>query len=386
VTPSTPSRRLPLLFGFIVDNFNRTFLLFACLAGLGLLAGIWRFVNGLGMASNMSDGYPWGIWIGFDFSLIAISGAGFTMATVVYILGLERFRPALRPAVLAGFLGYCAVLVLLILDLGRPDRFYHFLLYWNLHSPLFEISWCVLLYTAVLTFEVSPTLFDAINKHSSSRFVHGIILPLSVLALTLSSLHQSTLGTLYLNMPYKLDALWYTPILPLLFFVSSVATGLSVAILAYLLACKLTGKAVQPEVRTGLSKGVAGALVLYLVLKVVDLVAGGDLPALVGFQGKSPLMWVELLGGTLAPLVVLLLPGTRVRMSWQSAASAAVVLGMVLNRFNATLFGQQTLPGAQYVPHLAEWMTTIGVLSGAGLIWFLAVKYLAVFEGESHQA
>jgi Ni/Fe-hydrogenase subunit HybB-like protein len=122
----------------------------------GAVAGIGRLIMGLQATTQLNDTYSWGIWIGFDFGLIAFAGAGFTMAAVVHIFHLERFHAALRPALLTGLLGYVAVLLLLVLDLGRPDRFYHFLLYWNLHSPLFEISWCVLLYSTVLMIEVSP--------------------------------------------------------------------------------------------------------------------------------------------------------------------------------------------------------------------------------------
>lgn len=122
----------------------------------GIVAGVGRLVLGLQASTTLNDTYPWGIWIGFDFGLIAFAGAGFTMAAVVHVFNLERFHAALRPALLVGLLGYVGVLALLVLDLGRPDRFYHFILYWNLHSPLFEISWCVLLYTTVLVIEVSP--------------------------------------------------------------------------------------------------------------------------------------------------------------------------------------------------------------------------------------
>lgn len=352
----------------------------AYLTVIGVLAGIWRLFSGLGAATNLTDGIPWGIWIGFDFSLIAISGAGFTMAGLVYVFRQEQFRPALRPAVLTGLLGYTAVLALLILDLGRPDRFYHFLIYWNLHSPLFEISWCVLLYTTVLLIEVSPQVYERLNRPGPVRIVHAIIVPLAIVAVTLSSLHQSTLGTLYLNMPYRLNALWYTPLLPLLFFTSSVSTGLSVAIIAYKLATRFTGQQAQPRVARGLGSLVAGVLVFYLVLKLGDIILSGKAPLLLAFDRMSLLMWIELIVGVLAPLAIFLAPSVRRTEKGQWAGAILVVLGTLISRFDATLFAQTAPPGATYVPHVVEWMTTAGVVAAAALAWYLGARLLAVFE------
>src|SRR5450756_784355 len=352
----------------------------AYLTVIGVLAGIWRLFSGLGAATNLTDGIPWGIWIGFDFSLIAISGAGFTMAGLVYVFRQEQFRPALRPAVLTGLLGYTAVLALLILDLGRPDRFYHFLIYWNLHSPLFEISWCVLLYTTVLLIEVSPQVFERLNRPGPVRIVHAIIVPLAIVAVTLSSLHQSTLGTLYLNMPYRLNALWYPPLLTLLFFTSSVSTGLSVAIITYKLATRFTGQQAQPRVARGLGSLVAGVLLFYLVLKLGDIILSGKAPLLLAFDRMSLLMWIELIVGVLAPLAIFLAPSVRRTEKGQWAGAILVVLGTLISRFDATLFAQTAPPGATYVPHVVEWMTTAGVVAAAALAWYLGARLLAVFE------
>jgi Ni/Fe-hydrogenase subunit HybB-like protein len=347
---------------------------------MGVVAGVWRMFTGLGGATHLTDTYPWGLWIGFDFTLIAFSGAGFTMAALVYVFRQEQFRPALRPAVLAGFLGYCAVLVLLILDLGRPDRFYNFLLYFNVHSPLFEICWCVLLYTTVLTLEVSPQLFERLKMHAPVRFVHHIIVVLAVLALTLSSLHQSTLGTLYLNMPYRLNALWYTPILPLEFFVSSVFTGLSIALIAYKLAVRFGRWPTERKVTTGLGVIAAAFGVLYLGLKLGDIIVGGKAAAFMAFDSASLLLWAELVFGVMIPLAIFLTPSLRRSERGQWLGALLFAGGTLFNRFNCTLFGQHAPAGGTYAPHAVEWLTTIGVISGAMLAWYLGVRFLAVYE------
>ena len=225
------------------------------LAVMGVTAGIGRLFMGLQASTTLSDDISWGIWIGFDFGLIAFAGAGFTMAAVVHIFHLEQFHTALRPALLVGLLGYMGVLALLVLDLGRWDRFYHFLLYFNLHSPLFEISWCVLLYSTVLLIEVSPDFLRFLPWRWPAQAAKAIIVPVSIIGVTLSTLHQSTLGTLYLNMPHRLHALWYTPMLPMLFYVSSIMAGLSLGILAYLAACKLRGVKAEAGSAPGWARG-----------------------------------------------------------------------------------------------------------------------------------
>lgn len=349
------------------------------LVAAGAVAGIWRLATGLGSTTALTDSVPWGIWIGFDFSLIAFSGAAFTMAGLVYILRREEYRPALRPAVLTGLLGYIAVLVLLILDLGRPDRFYHFIIFWNLHSPLFEICWCVLLYTTVLTIEVSPQILEKLHREKLAHWVHRIIVPVAIVAVTLSSLHQSTLGTLYLNMPHRLNALWFTPILPVLFFVSAVMVGLSMGAISYRVAARVTGRRVDNRVFGGLAHGAGWVALLYVVLKVGDLALAGEIPALLAFDDLSRRMWLELTLGLL-PVMLLLAPRLRDDHRFLSAGVLLLATDVLVNRFNATLFAQIAPGGAVYAPHPAEWLSTIGVIAAAMLAWLLGVRILHVFE------
>lgn len=351
----------------------------AILVAAGVAAGLWRLGTGLGASTALTDTVPWGIWIGFDFSLIATSGAAFTMAGLVYILRRKEYRPALRPAVLTGLLGYTAVLALLVLDLGRPDRFYHFILFWNVHSPLFEICWCVLLYTTVLVVEVSPQILEKLGREKLAHRVHDIIVPFAIAAVTLSSLHQSTLGTLYLNMPHRLHALWFSPILPVLFFASAVMIGLSMAGLGYRLATRLRRQASQARVFRGLAHGAGYVALVYLLIKFGDWIVAGEMGSLFSFDAMSRLMWVELalvIGG----IVLLLAPRLRRHDGSLTLGLGLLVAAGLTNRFSATLFAQ-IAPGANsYTPHIAEWLTTLGVIAAAVLAWLLAVRYLAVFE------
>lgn len=366
----------------LVGIVDKPVLALGVLTLIGMVFGVWRLIVGMGSTTNLTDAYPWGLWIGFDFALIAFSGAGFTMAGLVYIFRLEKFRPALKPAILAGLLGYVAVLLLLALDLGRWDRFYMFIISWNVHSPLFEISWCVLLYSTVLFFENSPPLFEQLKRPAISRWVHKFIIVFVVAAVTLSTMHQSTLGTLYLNMPHRLDALWFSPILPLLFFVSSITAGLSVAIIAYLIACNIRKEAAKPEILKGLASIVAWTTLVYVLLKLADFTLAGELGAFFAFDKLSLLMWLELGVGAILPMALLFIPSIRNKQNVIVVSTLLILFGVLANRFSATLFAQTTLEGASYSPHIAEWLSTIGVLSGVALAWYLSARYIIYNEKE----
>ncbi len=357
----------------------------ALLTVVGGAAGIYRLVKGLGASTALTDGYPWGIWIGFDFALIAFSGAAFTMAATVYIFGREKYRPAMRPAILFGMLGYVAVLVLLILDLGRWDRFWSFFVNWNVHSPLFEISWCIVLYSTVLLVEVSPQIFERLGKERPVRWVYAIVIPLVIAAVTLSSLHQSTLGTLYLNMPYRLHPLWYSPILSPLFFISSIMAGLAVTLLIYPLAARIAGKEASDGISSGLARAAGWVALVYTLLKLGDIVLAGELPLLFAFDRYSLLMWVELGAGAVLPIVLFLIPKLRAQRRWQVTGALLLLFGVLMNRFNATLFAQLSRPNASYVPNVVEWLSTLGVLSAAALAWYFGIRFLSIFDSAAHE-
>jgi Ni/Fe-hydrogenase subunit HybB-like protein len=304
---------------------------------------------------------------------------------LVYILGREKYRPAMRPAILFGLLGYVAVLVLLILDLGRWDRFWSFFVNWNLDSPLFEISWCIVLYSTVLVVEASPQLFERLGKDRPVRWVYRIVIPLVIAAVTLSSLHQSTLGTLYLNMPYRLDALWYSPILSPLFFISSIMAGLAVTLLVYPLAARIVGKEVDNDITKGLARIAAWVTLVYTLLKLGDLAVAGELPALFAFDRASLLMWLELGLGAVLPMILFFVPSLAAQRRWQISGALLILFGVLLNRFNATLFAQVSRPNASYIPNILEWLSTLGVLSAAALAWYFGIRFLSIFDSTSHE-
>ncbi len=356
---------------------------------IGVVTGLYRLSTGLGEVTNLSDDYPWGLWIGFDFTLIAFSGGAFTLAAIVYIFNLKKYRPLVRTAVLTGWLGYISVLVILLVDLGRWDRFWAFLVYPNIHSPLYEISLCILLYTIVLTLEFAPFVFERLNKPNIVKTIHRFTIPIVIAGVTLSTLHQSTLGTLYAAMPYKLHALWHTPLLPLFFFLSSVGMGLSTVILVTLIAGKAFGRKVEMGALEGLAKGSVWVWVVYLLFKLEHLFFSRHIADAFAFDTESIWYLIEIIVGVILPIVLYSMVQIRKSQAGLFWTSLLVTLGILINRFNATWTGQSltssnwTIQGAveagTYVPHWMEIVIQIGVLAAVTLVWYFAARYLPIF-------
>ncbi|MBE2237943.1 MAG: polysulfide reductase NrfD [Caldilineaceae bacterium] len=351
----------------------------------GVVAGVGRLLLGLGPTTGLSDAYSWGIWIGFDFGLIAFAGAGFTLAAVVHVFHREHYHAALWPAILAGLMGYTAVLALLVLDLGRPDHFYNFILYWNVHSPLFEISCCVLFYTTVLVLETSPNFLGRLKWRWVNPLLKGIrwmMLPVTIVGVTLSTLHQSTLGTLYLNMPHRLHPLWWTPFLPILFYLSSIMAGLSLATLAYRVAMRILHRPEDRTVVHGLCRMVVGFGIVYFVAKIAEVWWANEV-TLLWTGSAAVLWWAELAIGVVAPVTLWLILRLRGSSAVQWIAPGLVLAGVLMNRFDATLYAQVVhTVGAAYTPHVLEWISTVGILAAALLAWIIGIRFFSGDEAE----
>ena len=219
-------------------GLGRAFLLL--LGGAGTIAAVARFALGLGAVTNLNDGYPWGLWITFDVICgVALAAGGFTLSAIIYVFNLKGFTPLLRPAKLSAFVGYLLVVLGIMFDVGMPWRIWHPLVMWNTNSVLFEVSWCVMIYTGVLGVDVLIMGLERLGKDRWVGFLRSIYVVLVVAGLILSTLHQSSLGALFLLMPQKMSDLWATRALGLLFYVSAVAAGLSVVILESIVSARV---------------------------------------------------------------------------------------------------------------------------------------------------
>lgn len=349
------------------------------LVAIGLVVAVIRFASGLGAVSNLSDGRAWGLWISFDlYCGVALAAGGFTMAAIVYIFRLQTYYPIIHSAILTAFLGYLMVIIALLVDLGLPWRIWHIIIYWNPHSPLFEVGWCVLLYTTVLALEFSPNVFERFDMQVPLRWVRAIQIPLVIAGVVLSTLHQSSLGSVLLMMPDKLHPLWFTPVLPILFLLSALAVGVAMVIVETSLSAKGLNHHVDPEILAGLGRFLPYLLGLYLLVKLADLLVAGEIGLVFGAGMYSVLFLLEVGGGVVLPLILFALPAVRHNDTARFWSAALVVLGLVLNRFNASLIALAPRPGTIYVPHPMEFAISIAIVAAGILAYILANRYLPI--------
>lgn len=353
----------------------------------GLYATVTRFAQGLGASTNLSDEFPWGLWIGFDVLVgVGLAAGGFVIAATVHVFRIERYRPIARPAVLTAFLGYLLVIVALLFDLGLPDRIWHPLVMWNPHSVMFEVGWCVTLYTTVLALEFCPLICERLGLERPLRILRVIYVPLVIVGVLLSTLHQSSLGTFYVIAPDKLHPLWYTPLLPVFFFLSAIAGGLAMTVFESFISSRAFGKRLEADLLRGLARVIVVVLGVYTAWKLLDLGARGALPLLLRVTPESVLFWGEMGLGALLPMALLALP--RVRRSPQGLFFAAVltILGFVVNRLNVAITGMAASSGVSYFPSWMELAVTASIVAGGFALFGLAVKHLPVFPQDEGPA
>jgi len=352
------------------------------ITGSGFVVGMARLIYGLGATTALTDNISWGIWIGFDvMGGVALAAGGFVIAGMVYIFHLKAFQPLLRSTVLTAFLGYLAVVIGLTIDIGRPWMIWSPAIHWQIHSALFEVAWCVMLYTTVLALEFAPVVFDKFPR--ANQLFHPlrrITIPLVILGIMLSSMHQSTLGTLLVIMPFRVDPLWYTPWLPLLFFVSAVGLGLAMVISESMVSGWLFHRELEQPLLYRIARGLQYVLVLYLILILANLAAYGNLSLLFSGSWESILYWVELMLSAIAPAVLLSFPRVSSSTVGLGASAGMVVLGFVLNRINLAIVSMIPATGSTYFPSWMEIAISLGIVSAAALVFFFFVEHFGVYE------
>ncbi len=370
-----------------LPGFRFTFwklVLFALLAA-GAYATWIRFRYGLGASTNLSDQFPWGIWVGFDVLCgVMLAAGGFTLTGAVHIFNIKRLHPIVRPTVLTAFLGYGLVSVALLFDLGRPYRIWHPLIMRNPHSVMFEVAYCVMLYTSVLSLEFAPVVLERFKLERALRIVRKITIPLVIFGVILSTLHQSSLGTLYLIMPNKLHPFWYSPLLPVFFFISAIAVGLAMTIFESSMSARYFGRQLELPILRELGRVLVVVLSVYAILRFEDLLHRHVLKLLLvsSYEQRLFLVEIALLGGALALLCV-----RKVRENPQGLYLTAVmtVLGFITNRLNVSITGIESAAGTHYIPKWTELAITGAIVAAGFAIFGLVAKYFPIFEDvETH--
>ena len=364
-------------------KFPKGLAILSALVVLGLIPIIIRYIYGLGAMSNLNDGRPWGLWISFDlYCGVALAAGGFTLAGVVYVFRLEKYHSVARPAVLTAFLGYTLVILALLVDLGQPWFIWHIMITPNIHSPLFEVGVCVLTYTVVLALEFSPAVFEKFNWHLPLRVIRAIQIPLVIAGVCLSTLHQSSLGSMLLMAPTYLHPLWYTPILPIMFLNSAIAVGPAMVMFESTLTGKALGHKQNHEIMEGLGKAIPWILGIYLALKLVDLLVAGEIGLIFTAYPYNINWWIEILVGIVAPMILFNLKSIRKSDTKLFLVAVLVVLGLIINRFNVSMFALAMRPGYTYFPTWMEFAISAGLVADSMLVIWLAYKLLPMMQHE----
>jgi Ni/Fe-hydrogenase subunit HybB-like protein len=360
----------------------------AVIFAAGLYAAYARFFLGFHQSTNLTDAQPWGLWVGLGTLCgVGISAGGFAIAAAVYLLGFERYRQVVRAAVLLSFLGYLSVIVGMMYELGLPWRIWHPIVMWNRRSVLFEVSWCVVLYTTVLALEFSPSLVERIPwvrlRKLYLKWHHHLLIGLVMAGAILSSLHQSFLGGLYLLAKGKLDPLWYSQYLPTLFYLSAVPAGLAATIMAVFLCNRSLNARVDSGVLAEMSQIIAPLLYVYAILRGVDLFTHGGAAYLWMWREETLLFWLEIGLFVIAP--ILLLSRAKVRHNPQSLyfTCSLVVMGFMANRLNVSITAFQATSGFYYIPKWTEFALTLATVTASMVAFYYAVLYLDILPRRS---
>jgi Ni/Fe-hydrogenase subunit HybB-like protein len=348
---------------------------------------VYRFFVGLGEVTNMSDSVPWGLWKGFHVLVgIALAAGGFVLAGVVHVFGLRKFEVFTRPAVTTAFMGYLFAVLGLIIELGRPWTIWHPIVFWQPHSLLFEVSWCVMLYNCVLFLEFLPIVCERFQLKTPLKVLRKVMIFFVGAGVLISSLHQSSLGSLFVLAGHRLHELWFSPILPLFFITSAVAVGISMVIFEAILAGLIFGRQIPTRVMGDLAKALPPILFLYLGLKLMDLNANNELGLLLENSMESWVFIIELVVGVLVPGILLL--GRRFRYSrlWLFFCTMMVVAGVVMNRLNICLLAIMRTASEVYIPTWIEIMVSVGVVCGGLLLLSIANQNLPIDSSRRAEA
>jgi len=362
--------------------------LWRALTGLIFAAGFYatylRFVKGFEVATNLSNAQPWGIWVGVaTLCGVGLSAGGFAIAGAVYLLGMERYRPVLRAAVVIAFLGYLSVVAGYAWELGLPWNFWHPIVMWNRSSVLFEVVWCITLYTTVLALEFSPALVEKIPwkpvRELYLKWHHKILIALVLIGVLLSSLHQSFLGGLFIIFKGKMYPLWYSSYQTTLFYMSAIPAGMCMIIMALYLSARSLNVKIDMRILDDFSRIIAPMLAIFALFRFADLAKQHALGYLFLPVAETGYFWLEMTLLVAAPLVLFNLPRVRQKPIGLYWASAVTIAGFMAHRINVSITSLERFTHAGYVPKWPEMAVTVMLVTAAVVAFRFAVLYLKIF-------
>ncbi len=356
-------------------------IILAIIALNGLISLAGRFLFGIGAVTNLNNQYPWGLWIGVDVAAgVALAAGGFTTAALGHVMHREKYHVITRPALLTAMLGYTFVAFGVSVDIGRWYYIWHPLIFWNGNSALFEVGICVMMYLTTLYIEFLPVvterfignvrlrgIFSFLNKPLDKLLrvldtgLAKVMFFFIILGVVLSTLHQSSLGTLMIIAGPKMHPLWQTPILPLLFLLSAISVGFPMVIFESIIASKSLGIKPEMDVLSSLGRIVPPILGIYLAFKIGDMVIRGTFVYLMQFNLQSVMFIIEVLFGAIIPLRMFLSETVLKSKALLLTASSLVIFGVLLNRINNFIVAYHP-PYSQgaYYPSFGEISVTVG--------------------------
>jgi Ni/Fe-hydrogenase subunit HybB-like protein len=340
---------------------------------------IVRFATGIATIANVNQAYPWGWWVGFDMlTRIALGGVGFTMAAAGEIFEIKSLRHIVRAALLVGLLWYLTYAAVLMVELGRPWMIWWVFLSWAPTSAMYEVALCAVAYTTVLVLEFCPLVLARLGWTTPVRRIHAVYLLIVVTGVALSSLHQSSLGTLLLLLPTKVHPLWHSELLPVFFLFSAIMAGPAVMLVEHTLATHFFRLQPRMDALRALGRGLTVLVAAYLALRLGDVLYRGEAHLALSFGFEARWFWLEIVLGLVVPLALLITPEID-RRKWRlCAAGALVVAGVVLNRLNAAVITMKVHSWESYRPATTEVLISVGAMAAMILAYVFLVRWLPI--------
>ncbi len=358
---------------------------FLVMIGLVILAGYvlyFRYVYGLGSVTNLSDGYPWGIWIAIDLVAgTAFGCAGYSIAIVVYILNRGAYHPLVRPAILASLFGYTLGGLAVLIDLGRYWQGYNMLLPWltNVNSVMLETALCIGAYITVLMIEFAPAFLERFGMTDIRRTLGRFLFVIVALGVLLPTMHQSSMGTILVVLGYRLSPLWQTNLLPVFFLISALFMGYAIVVFESILSSVGFRRPMEREILSKVTGIMAILVAVFLVLRTVDLIVRDDVSYAFRGDSRALMFWIETAMHVLA-LVVMVPRRNRAAPRPMFIAASMMLLGGTLYRVNCYLIGYDAGPGWHYFPSVGEILVTLGIFSIEIILYIVFVKQLPVLH------
>lgn len=360
---------------------------------LGAIVLLIRFIWGIGAVTNLSDGAPWGIWIAFDVVIgIALAASGFTAAALIYVFNKGEYSPLIRPAVLTAMFGYGLAGFSIVVDVGRWWQIYNPILpeNWQGNSAMFEVAICVMTYLTILVIEFIPTLTEQWRKKEKGflKKISDIIEPLLnkvimlfiLLGIVVSTLHQSSLGSLMLLTKYKLHPLWFSPWLPLMFLLSAIAVGFPMIVVESSLCARTFKRKPETKLLAGILKFTPWLLGLYLILRIWDILYYGKTALLLSKWGILFILEISIFA--IIPIILLIKTPKKPTNSRLFTISTLIVSGLILNRFDTYLIAFKLRPGWSYFPSLGELAVSAMMVSVLFVGFKIFANYFPVLQKE----